>query len=145
MLFDNWSPFFDMTKTLEEMDRIFGSMSRPIGLRSVPRGTFPPINIYNQGDNAVLIAEIPGLSSKDIELTVLGDSVTLKGERKDEISESTSFYRKERPTGAFSRTVTLPDSVDPDSVKATYKNGVLKVQMEKAKEAKPKKVQIKSK
>lgn len=144
MLLDNWSPFFDMTKTLEEMDRIFGSLNRPIGLRSVPRGTFPPINIYNQGDKAILIAEIPGLSSKDIELTVLGDSVTLKGERKEEIANDIAFYRKERPTGAFSRTVTLPDSVDPDSVKATYKNGVLKVQMEKAKEAKAKKVQIKS-
>jgi HSP20 family protein len=144
MFFDNWNPFFDVTKTLEEFDRMFGSVGRPIGLRSVPRGTFPPINIYNQNDKALLIAEIPGLKTKDIELTVLGDSVTLKCERQDEAVENERFYRKERATGIFSRTVTLPDSVDPDSVKATYKNGVLKVQMEKAKEARARKIKVKS-
>ncbi len=144
MLFDNWIPFFDVAKTLEEMDRIFGSAGRPIGLRSVPRGTFPPINIYNQGDKSILTAEIPGLSAKDIELTVLGDSVTLKGERNEKAKEDERFYRRERPMGTFSRTVTLPDSVDPGSVKATYKNGVLKVEMDKAKEAKAKKIKIQS-
>jgi HSP20 family protein len=75
---------------------------------------------------------------------VLGDSVTLKGERKDQAKENERFYRRERPTGTFSRTVTLPDSVDPGSVKATYKNGVLKVEMDKVKEAKAKKIKIQS-
>ena len=144
MLFDNWSPFFDVAKTLEEMDRIFGAVGRPIGLRSVPRGTFPAINIYSQGDDAILTAEIPGVNSEDMELTVLGDSVTLKGERKEQTKENERFYRKERPMGAFSRTVTLPDPVDPNSVKATYNNGVLTVQMSKAKEAKARKIKIKS-
>jgi len=144
MLLDNWNPFFDVAKTLDEFDRIFGAVGRPIGLRSVPRGTFPPINIYNQDDTAILTAEAPGFNAEDIELTVLGDSVTLKGERKEPTTEDERFYRKERPTGTFTRTVTLPDSVDPDSVKATYNNGVLKVQMNKAKEAKAKKIQIKS-
>ena len=103
-----------------------------------------PINIYNHDDKAILIAEVPGLKPEEIELTVLGDSVTLKGQREEQAGENERFYRKERPTGAFSRTVTLPDSVDTDSVKASYKNGVLRVQMEKAKEAKAKKIQIKS-
>lgn len=144
MLFDNWNPFFDMAKTLGEFDRIFGGPGRPIGLRSVPRGTFPPINIYNQGDKAVLLAEVPGVKAEDIELTVLGDSVTLKCERTEQTKEDERYYRKERPTGSFMRTVTLPDAVDPDSVKAEYLNGVLKVEMSKAKEAKAKKIQIKS-
>ena len=144
MLFDNWSPFFDVAKTLEEMDRIFGAVGRPIGLRSVPRGTLPAINIYNQGDDAILTAEIPGINTDDMELTVLGDSVTLKGERKEQTKKEERFYRKERPMGAFTRTVTLPDPVDPNSVKATYNNGVLTVRMSKAKEAKAKKIKIKS-
>ena len=144
MLLDNWSPFFDVAKTLEEFDRMFGAADRPIGLRSVPRGTFPPINIYSQDDITVLTAEMPGVEAKDIELTVLGDSVTLKAERKEQAAENERFYRKERPVGIFTRTVTLPDSVDPDTVKAAYNNGVLKVQMDKAKEAKAKKIQIKS-
>jgi HSP20 family protein len=113
-------------------------------LRSVPRGTFPPINIYNQDDKAILVAEAPGLKTEDIDLTVHGDSVTLKCQREDQAVENERFYRKERPTGTFSRTVTLPDAVDPDTVKAAYNNGVLKVQMEKAKESKAKKIQIKT-
>lgn len=142
MMFDNWNPFFDVAKTLEEFDRMFAG--GPLGLRSVPRGTFPPINIYSNDDKAVLIAEVPGLKAGDIELTVLGDSVTMKCTRKEQASPKERFYRKERAEGEFSRTVTLPDVVDPDSVAAEYKNGVLIVRMEKAKETKAKKIQIKA-
>jgi len=144
MLLDNWNPFFDVAKTLEEFDRVFGAVGRPIGLRSVPRGTFPPINVYNREDTTILTAEAPGFSTEEIELTVLGDSVTLKGECKEPTAEDERFYRKERPARTFMRTVTLPDSVDPDSVKATYINGVLKVEMDKAQKVKAKKIQIKS-
>ena len=144
MLFDNWNPFFDVAKTLEEFDRMFGAVGRPIGLRSVPRGTFPPINLYNKDDRVVLVAELPGLEAKDIDLTVLGDSVTLKCERKEQAAENERFYRKERAAGTFTRTVTLPDTVDPDSVKATYRNGLLSVEMEKVQEARAKKIKIKS-
>ena len=144
MLFNNWKPFFDVAKTLEEFDRAFGSVSRPIDFRSVPRGTFPAINIYNQDDSEVMTAEIPGVNAKDIDLTVLGDSVTLKVERKDDPAEGERYYRKERPLGSFTRTVTLIDSVDPDSVNASYTDGVLKVVMNKAKAKKANKIKIKS-
>lgn len=144
MLLDSLSPFFDVAKTLKEFDRMFGSVGRPIGLRSVPRGTFPPINIYNKDDVVILVAEVPGLNADDIDLTVLGDSVTLKCERKSETDENIRYHRKERAAGDFSRTVTLPDLVDPESVKATYQNGVLRVEMNKAQEAKAKKIQVKS-
>ena len=144
MLLNNWHPFFDVAKTLEEFDRMFGTAGRPMGLRSVPRGTFPPINIYNKDDVVVLIAEAPGLTSDDIDLTVLGDSVTLKCQRKPETDENIRYHRKERAAGDFSRTVTLPDPVDPEAVKATYQNGILRVEMNKAQEAKAKKIQVKS-
>ena len=144
MWFDNWSPFFDVGKTLEEMDRILGAVGRPLSLRSVPRGTFPAINVYDQGNATVLTAEVPGVASDALELTVLGDSVTLKGERKSDAGERERYYRRERPMGAFMRTVTLPAPVKADSAKAEYRNGVLRVHLEKAEEAKAKKVQIKS-
>lgn len=144
MLLNNWNPFFDVSKTLEEFDRMFGTVGRPMGLRSVPRGTFPPINIYTKDDKAILVAEMPGLNGDDIDLTVLGDSVTLKCERKTDSDEKIRYHRQERATGTFSRTVTLPDPVDPDAVKATYENGVLRVEMSKAQEAKAKKIKIKS-
>lgn len=144
MLLKSWDPFYDIAKTFEEFDRFFGSAGSPIGLRSVPRGTFPPINIYSQDDKAILTAEIPGVDAKDIDLTVLGDCVTVKAERKETANKDERFYRRERPFGTFTRTVTLPDPVDPGSVKAAYKDGVLTVEMSKAEEAKAKKIKIKS-
>jgi HSP20 family protein len=144
MLGEAWFPFFDVTKTLDEMDRLFGAVRQPLGLRSVPRGTFPAVNVYEQGDTAVLTAEVPGLDPKDLDLTVLGDSVTLRGERKSEAGEGERYYRRERPAGAFERTLTLPAPINPDSVQAEYRNGILRVRMEKAEQAKVKKVAIKS-
>lgn len=144
MFLQRWSPFFDVQKTLDEMDRMLNAVGRPLGLRSVPRGTFPAINVYDQGNAAVLTAELPGVKPEDVELTVLGDAITLKGERKSDRTDGERYYRQERPTGAFERTVTLPTAIDPESVKAEYHNGILTVRMEKEEKAKAKKVQIKS-
>lgn len=144
MLLNSWFPFFDVAKTLDEMDRMFSSPGAPTGLRSVPRGTFPAMNVYDRGDSVMLTAEIPGVKADDLDLSVLNDSVTLKGQRKDAAADKDRYYRRERMTGSFNRTITLPDPVDPDSVKAEYTNGVLKVTMSKAEEAKAKKIQIKA-
>jgi HSP20 family protein len=144
MLLSRWDPFFDMSKTLDEVDRIFNAANRPLGLRSVPRGTFPVINIYDQGESAVLVAEIPGIDPNELELTVLNDTVTIKGKRQFEGNDEDRVYRRERWSGEFSRTLTLPDAVDPDKVNAQYKNGVLRVTLEKAEKARAKKIQIKS-
>lgn len=145
MLVNQWFPFFDVGKTLEEMDRVFDRVGRPLGLRSVPRGTFPAINVYRQDEAVLLTAEVPGVDPDSLDLTVLNDSVTLKGQREEkDISESNRFYRRERPQGAFARTVMLPEPIDPDSVQAQYSNGVLKVRMEKAESAKVRKIAIKS-
>jgi HSP20 family protein len=144
MVADPWFPFFDVSKTLEEMDRVFAGIGRPLGLRSVPRGTFPAINVYEQGDAVVVTAEVPGVKPDELELTVLGDSVALKGERREELSNNTRLYRRERAGGAFSRTVTLPASIDPDSVRAEYRDGILRIHMAKAEQAKARKIEIKS-
>lgn len=145
MMLDRWSPFIDVGKTLEEMDRMFGRVGRPLGLRSVPRGTFPAINVYAQDDAVVVVAELPGVKAEDLDLSVLNDSLTLKGERADEPpAEGDRYYRRERMSGAFARTINLPDPVDPDSVRAEYKNGVLKIHMAKAQEARAKKIAIQS-
>lgn len=144
MMIDRFFPFFDVSKTLEEMDRIFGSVGRPASVRSVPRGTFPAINIYDQGDSVTLTAEAPGLSKEGLELSVLGKSVTLRGERKAEEAGEVIYYRNERPVGRFERTLTLPDSVKADSAKAEYCDGILRVSMDKAKPERVKKVKIKS-
>ncbi|HSV98954.1 MAG TPA: Hsp20/alpha crystallin family protein [Sedimentisphaerales bacterium] len=127
------------------MDRAFGRMGRPLGLRSVPRGTFPAINMYQQDDGVLLMAEIPGVEPDSLDLTVLNDSVTLKGRREEkDIPESGRMYRRERTQGPFTRTVTLPEAINPDSVQARYADGVLTVRMEKAESAKVRKIAIQS-
>ena len=123
---ENWSPFFDMEKTLNEMDRIFNVVGRPLNLRSVPRGTFPAVNVYDRGNQEVLIAEIPGVRSEDVELTVVGDSITIQGRREEQPAENEQYHRRERPMGSFARTVTLPVAVNPEKVKAEYHDGVLR-------------------
>lgn len=144
MLLANWSPFFDVAKTFEEFDRMFEGFGRPLGVRSVPRGTFPAINIYNEGDKVILTAEMPGVDAKDIDLSVLADSISIKAERKAEANSNERYYRKERPCGTFTRTMTLGEKVDADSAKAMYDNGILTVEMKKAKEAQAKKIKIKA-
>ncbi len=141
---ESWSPFFDVEKTLNEMDRIFNVVGRPLNLRSVPRGTFPAVNVYEQGTETVLVAEMPGVRKEDVELTVVGDSVTLQGRREEQPGENEQYSRRERPMGSFARTVTLPAAVNPDKVRAEYHDGVLRITMEKAEEAKSRKVEIRS-
>lgn len=144
MLRNNRFPFYDMDKMLEEVDRLFNVVNRPLGLRSVPRGTFPPINVYDKGGQSVVVAEVPGIDPEKLELTVLNDTVTLAGERFSHEGQDAHVYRRERAVGEFSRTVNLPDAVDPDSVTAEYKDGLLRVSMNKAKEAKARQIPIKS-
>ena len=142
MVLNSWFPFYDMSKTLAEVDRLFNAVDRPLGLRSVPRGTFPAINVYDQGDTTVMVAEVPGVDPNALELTVLNDTVTLKGERQLDVPQEARVYRQERIQGGFTRTITLPESVNPDSVKAEYRHGVLRVTMDKAEAAKAKRIEI---
>lgn len=139
---DQWFPFFDVAKTLEEMDRALGRRGRPLGLRSVPRGTFPAINVYEQEDALVPVAEVPGVKPEDLDWTVLNDSVVVKGRRREAPANGSRLYRRERPAGSFLRTVALPDRIAPDSAKAEYRDGILRVRMEKAEQAKPRKIKI---
>ena len=141
---NNWFSFYDMDKTLDEVERLFNAVNRPLGLRSVPRGTFPPINVYNQGDKSVLVAEVPGIDPGKLGLTVLDDTVTLTGTREAEDEARAQVFRRERPVGEFSRTITLPDAVNPNTVKAEYRDGVLRVTMEKAEAVKARQIPIKS-
>jgi len=101
------------------------------------------VDIYENGDNLVLKAELPGLSPEDVEISVVDNTLYLKGERKfeKEVKEQ-SYHRVERSYGAFTRTFSLPNSIDADKVAANYKDGVLTLTMPKKEEAKPKTIKI---
>ncbi|HMK36384.1 MAG TPA: Hsp20/alpha crystallin family protein [Desulfomonilaceae bacterium] len=104
---------------------------------------FPLLNVIEADDHFVVSAEIPGMKTDDLEIKIEGDTLSLKGERKPyEIGEDESYHRRERATGTFQRSLTLPTRVDPEGVKATYKDGVLIITLHKEKSALPKQITI---
>jgi HSP20 family protein len=104
----------------------------------------PAVDVYEEKDNVVIKAEIPGLSKEDISVQVTDSTLTIKGEKKreEEVKED-DYYRCERSFGSFTRAVNLPCDVKADQVKASFKNGVIEVRMSKTEEAKKKTITVK--
>jgi HSP20 family protein len=104
---------------------------------------YPPMNLYDAGDRYVLTAQLPGMTSGDIELTITGETLTMRGERKrSEGIKDEQYRRQERPMGRWSRTVTLPDRVDNEQVSASFSSGILTIQLPKAAEARPRHIAV---
>lgn len=110
--------------------------ARPFG------AAYPPMNVWEDGDAAYIECELPGLTMDDIEVFVAGNDLTVKGARKIEQPKGAAWYRRERSTGEFTRSLTLPWEISADRVKATFRDGVLTIELPKAESAKPKKVKI---
>ena len=103
----------------------------------------PPVDIYEDEHNIVLKLEVPGIDEKDIDVRIEGNTLAVHGERKIEKEEKEeNFRRVERQYGAFTRSFTLPSSVDPGQVSADYNKGVLKIKLAKKAEAKPKQIKV---
>jgi HSP20 family protein len=106
--------------------------------------SWPSSNLTDEGDHLLVRAEVPGLSEKDLEVTVTADTVAISGKRVATTPSGYSAHRKERCDYQFSRSYLLPVKVNPDSVRATVKNGVLALHLPKAEEAQPKKITVKA-
>lgn len=127
--------------------RPFPTLLRPERWWPAETGTMmrmPAVDVYEEKDNVVIKAEIPGLSKEDINVQVTGSTLMIKGEKKreEEVKED-DYYRCERSFGSFTRAVALPSDVKPDQVKASFKNGVLEVRLPKTEEAKKKAITVK--
>ncbi len=105
-------------------------------------GVYPPVNIFEKGEDLVLIAELPGIKKEDLQLEVKGKSVRLAGERKIDYGENVSYHRIERNSSKFDRTLKLPINVEADHIKAEYKDGILVVTLPRAEADKPKQISI---
>jgi len=123
------------------LNRFWSSTNEPFGLAE-----WTPALDVSESDDAVLVhAEIPGIDPKEIEISVVGDTLTLRGEKKDETEQKgRNYHRVERRYGAFTRSLTLPASVDPDKVEATARQGVLEIRLPKREEAKARRIEVKS-
>jgi HSP20 family protein len=105
---------------------------------------FPAVNVFANRDGAIITAELPGVRSEDLDISVHRDAVTITGERRTEIEEARGYHRRERHGGRFVRTVSLPFVVDPDKVQADLVNGVLTLELPRAEEDKPKRINVKA-
>jgi HSP20 family protein len=140
-----WEPFRDLLASQRDFDRLFREAFAPVlGEGEVSTRTWaPPVDIYEDGDSLVLKAELPGINPDDVEIRVEDNTLYLKGERKfeKEVKEQ-NYHRVERSYGTFTRTFSLPNSIQADKVAASYKDGVLTLTMPKKEEAKPKTIKI---
>jgi HSP20 family protein len=142
-----WQPFVPMWNPLQqlqgEMNRLFDRWSGP-GNGSGAAG-FPAVNVWEEGEQLWVEAELPGLDLKDLEIYVTGgNQLTLQGERKPPVPDKGAWHRQERLFGPFVRTLTLPYPVDADKVEARLEHGVLLVKLAKHASAKPRKIQVKA-
>jgi len=115
-----------------------------IGLGVSGPGDFPPINIFEDGDGVVVMAEIPGVDPESLNVSGQSRTLTIKGERKREaVGEVAGYHRRERPFGEFSRSIQLPDELDLGKAAASYDSGILTVRVPKAESAKPRQIAVK--
>lgn len=144
MTLTRWEPFRDLLTLSDRMNRMLGDPSfRVLSPAEPVSGWFPPVDIHEEPDRIVLRAEIPGVRSDDIDVSVEDNTITLRGEKKQEnVVDSENAYRLERYYGTFSRSFVLSTKIDPEQIKATCKDGVLEVVVPKAEEVKPKKIKI---
>jgi HSP20 family protein len=141
-----WQPFNPLWQQLQqfqsEMNRLFDHWGE--GSRGSTLATFPPVNVYEEGENLYVEAELPGVTLQDLEIYVNGqEQLILKGERKPQVPEKGVRHRQERSFGTFSRTVALPFAVDANKVDARLEQGVLRVQLIKHESARPRKIVVK--
>ena len=101
-----------------------------------------PLDVIAEGDDYVLMAYVPGVNAEELQIEILEDVVSIKGEFEDESSEDTNFLRRERPTGSFARSMRLPTLLNAAGAEAEVVNGVLKLRVPKAEEAKPKQIKV---
>jgi HSP20 family protein len=137
-----WTGFDRLASLQDEVNRLFDFSfpSRDTGLFS---GWSPALDVYDDKDNLVVVAELPGMKKEDIDITMHDGSLTISGERTHESkSEEGQTFRSERYFGKFQRTLTLPVMVDASKVGASYKDGILTVTLPKAEEAKPRHIEV---
>lgn len=137
---NNGDPFTDMRRMQSAINRLFDGTRTP-----GQSATYPPVNFWVNQDSIVLTTELPGLTEKDIDLTVQDTTLSIRVTYPaPETGDDIVWHRRERVDGSFLRSVELPFRVNPDLIEARFENGVLKVEMQRPEDDKPKRIEIKA-
>jgi len=140
-----WDPFREFTTVQDRLNRLFRESYGPEGREEslITSGFAPPVDVYEDEHNVTLKIEVPGIDEKDMDVRIENNVLTVHGERKFEKEEKEeNFRRVERQYGSFTRTFTLPTTVDAEKVSANNDKGILKIVLPKKAEAKPKQVKV---
>jgi len=144
-----WEPFREFATLSDRMNRLFGETGRSLPAWPTEEGLTtgvwnPPVDVFETNESIVLKADLPEVSKEDVDISVQGNVLTIRGERKreEEVKEK-DFYRMERSHGVFTRSFTLPGTVDPEKIEAGFSSGVLTVTLPKREESKPKQIRVK--
>jgi HSP20 family protein len=140
-----YDPFRDLRTLQEEVNRLFSTnLTRSFGDEGIARGAWAPsVDIYENKDQIVLEAELPGMKQDDFDLSIENSVITLRGERRfEKTDEADNYHRVERSYGAFTRSFTLPQTVSAEGATAEYNNGVLRVTLPKREETKARRIQV---
>ena len=134
-----WTIFDELESIQSDMNRLLSGAEAPRRARAA----YPPLNVWSMADGLVLDAEMPGVDPQDVEISVVGDELSLRGKvNAQEPAEGETVLRRERPAGDFQRTLQLPFRANTGAVKATFKNGILRISIPRSEEEKPRKIAI---
>jgi len=139
-----WEPFREMTGMRQAMDRMFeGNIVRPVRYRPENGGGGFKIDMYQTEDSVVVKASLPGITPEEMDISVTGDVITIRGEHKEEqeIKEE-AYLRKEQSYGSFCRAITVPVDVTSDKAEAVFENGIMTLTLPKAEEAKTRSIKV---
>ncbi len=137
------SLFDELRRMQQEMEQTWGPRGWPAGIRSVARGTYPPINVGATSNSVDVYLFAAGLDPKALDISIQQNLLTVAGERKTELPENVEHYRRERYSGAFRRVISLPEDPDPDKVEARYSDGVLRIAIGRREASKPRQIEVK--
>ena len=133
----------DLRRMQQDMEDMFGPRTWPAGIRSVARGSYPPINVGATSDRVDVYLFAAGLDPKSLDISIQRNLLTVAGERNVEVPESAEHYRRERFSGSFRRVISLPEDVDSEQVDARYTDGVLHVAIQRREASRPRQIEVK--
>ncbi|MDE2261313.1 MAG: Hsp20/alpha crystallin family protein [Gammaproteobacteria bacterium] len=136
------SVFDELWRLQQEVDELFGSWSSPLGIRSVPRGSFPAVNVGQTPERVDVYLFAPGIDPKSLDISIQQNLLTISGRRVLGTAEDAEYYRQERFAGEFRRAISLPEDVDPERVQAKYVDGIVQIGIQRRESMRPRQIEI---
>lgn len=136
------SLFDELWRLQQDVDELFGNWTSAGGIRSLPRGSFPAVNVGHTSERVDVYLFAPGIDPKALDISIQQNLLTVTGRRALQVEEQASYYRQERFTGEFRRVISLPEDIDPERVSAKYRDGIVQISVERRESARPRQIEI---